>query len=67
MIPGSRRTIENSGGSIGGLGLLTAAKIIAWINIALGVLGLVVFVIAIAVSSSNSSNAVAHFVGALVG
>lgn len=39
LIPGSRRNIAASGGALGGDGLLNAAKWIAWINIALGILG----------------------------
>ena len=68
LIPGSRRTIQASGGAVGGLGLLTAAKIIAWINIGLGVLGLGAFIIAVIASSATStSNAVALLIRPLFG
>ncbi|HEX3539238.1 MAG TPA: hypothetical protein VHT75_02235 [Acidimicrobiales bacterium] len=52
LIPGSRRTITSSGGSITGLGLLTAAKVLSWINIGL-VVGAIIIVIIIAASSSS--------------
>jgi hypothetical protein len=55
LIPSSRRTIMSSGGTIGGLGLLTAAKIIAWINIVLFAFFFVVgFIVAVNSSSSNA-------------
>lgn len=60
MIPGSRRTINSSGGTITGLGFLTAAKIISWSYIGLLVVG--VIVIAIVASSGSSSNSLAHLV-----
>jgi hypothetical protein len=64
MIPGSRRTIAASGGAVSGLGILTAAKVIGWINIGLGLLGLGAFIIAvIASSASSSSNALALLAG----
>jgi hypothetical protein len=57
LIPSSRRNINQSGGAVGGLGILTAAKIIAWINIGLFVLIVGIAVIAgIASSSSGSSS-----------
>jgi hypothetical protein len=59
MIPGARRTIVSSGGAVEGLGILTAAKVIAWINVGLCALGLAFFILAVAVSSSSSNNAVA--------
>lgn len=41
----SRRDINASGGQLGGAGLVTAAKVISWINIALCVLAVVFLVI----------------------
>jgi hypothetical protein len=61
MVPGSRRTIYASGGSVSGLGVLTATKIIAWINIGLGVVVLGgIILIAIVSSASDTSNALAR-------
>jgi len=59
MVPSARRNIESSGGTLEGLGLLTAAKIVSWINIGLWVLliiGWVVAVIIIGTSTSSSNN-----------
>lgn len=67
LIPGSRRTIEVSGGAVTGLGLLKAAKIISWIEIGLCVLGGVLIIIGIASSSSSNSNAMALAFGATLG
>ena len=64
LIPGSRRTIEVSGGTVTGLGLLKAAKIVAWIEIGLCVLVGILVIIGIA-SSSSSSNALAWALGAM--
>jgi hypothetical protein len=58
LIPGSRRTIRASGGAVEGESLLTAAKIIALINLALFglvLVGVIVAIIVAAVSSSASS------------
>ena len=61
LIPGAKRKIDASGGRLTGEGLLTAAKWIAWINIAL--YGAVAVLIAVAVvigaiadTSSTSSD-----------
>ena len=59
MVPSARRNIESSGGTLEGLGLLTAAKIVSWINIGLWVLliiGWVVAVIIIGTSTSSTNN-----------
>jgi ABC-type lipoprotein release transport system permease subunit len=45
-----------------GLGLLTAAKIIAWIHLGLVLAGVAFLVVAVAVSSGSSSNALARIV-----
>jgi preprotein translocase subunit SecG len=50
----AKRTIEASNGWVEGSGMVTAAKIIAWINIILGILGLVFFVIALIVAAANT-------------
>jgi hypothetical protein len=60
MIPSSRRTILASGGTVEGLGLLTAAKIIAWIHLGLVLVGVAFFVVAVAISAGTSSNALAR-------
>jgi hypothetical protein len=60
LIPTSRRKILASGGTVQGLSLLTAAKIIGWINLGLAaaVLALIVaLAIAGVLSSDNSSTA----------
>jgi len=41
LCPSSRRKIQSSGGTVSGEGLLTAARIVAWINIGLTALVLV--------------------------
>ena len=61
MVPGSRRTINASGGTVSGLGLLSATKIIAWINIGLAVLAFgAIILIALVSSSTNTSNTLSH-------
>ncbi len=45
LCPSSRRKIRSSGGTLTGEGLLTAAKIVAWIN--LGLTALVLLIIGI--------------------
>jgi hypothetical protein len=61
MVPGSRRTIYASGGSVSGLGLLSATKIIAWINIGLAVVGIgAIVLIALVSSSTDTTNALSH-------
>jgi len=45
MCPGARRKIEGSGGSLTGEGLVTAAKIISWVNIGLWSAGIALFVV----------------------
>ena len=56
LIPGSRRTIRASGGAVEGESLLTAAKIVALINLALFGLVLVGAAVAIIVAATSSSN-----------
>ncbi len=45
MCPGARRKIEGSGGALTGEGLVTAAKIISWVNLGLWGAGLVLVII----------------------
>ncbi len=46
MLAGSsRRDIDASGGRLGGSGLVTAAKVVSWVNIVLCLLGVVAFVL----------------------
>lgn len=57
MCPGARRKIEGSGGSLTGEGLVTAAKVIAWVNIGLvgaGIALVVLFAIIGAIASRSS-------------
>ena len=60
MIPGAKRKIDQSQGRLTGEGLLTAAKWVAWINIAfyglLAVLFLVLIVIGVLAESSSTSS-----------
>lgn len=45
MCPGARRKIEGSGGALTGEGLVTAAKIISWVNLGLWGAGLLLVVV----------------------
>ena len=45
LCPGARKKIEGSGGALTGEGLVTAAKVIAWVNIGLVGAGIALFVI----------------------
>ena len=53
LAPGATREIEESGGRLTGEGLVTAARITAWINIGLFLLVLVVFVLAVFVFAAT--------------
>jgi hypothetical protein len=66
LVPTSRQKIETSGGMVQGLGLLTAAKIVAWLNLALAaaVLALIV-ALSIASAVRNGSNASALLGGSV--
>jgi ABC-type multidrug transport system permease subunit len=55
LASGARRDIAASGGARQGAGLVTAATVIAWINIGISIAFVVLFIIGIAVSSSGSS------------
>jgi hypothetical protein len=46
LVPRAREEIDLSGGRIGGDGMLTAAKVIAWINIGLCVAGVLLVIAA---------------------
>ena len=52
----SGRDIEASGGRLGGQGLNTAAKVIAWINVALCVVGLLFLVLAFGLLASSGAS-----------
>ncbi len=58
LVPSSQRKIESSRGALTGEGLLTAAKIIAWVNIGLWAVGLLIAVIVgiIAAASDDTDN-----------
>lgn len=61
IAPGARRKIEASGGRLTGLGLITAAKWVAWINIVF-VVGLVLlFILLLAGSSMSDSGSTSDF------
>ncbi len=55
MVPSARRNIEASGGALEGLGLLTAAKIVSWINLGLWFLLICFYVVVFVVIATNSS------------
>ena len=48
------RDIDAAGGRLTGRGLITGARVTAWINIALSVVGLVLLVALVAVASSGA-------------
>ncbi|MBW3648901.1 MAG: hypothetical protein KY440_14235 [Actinobacteria bacterium] len=52
LAPAAKRDIVASGGRLGGEGLVTAAKIIAWINIAMCVLFVLFFVLVLGFMAS---------------
>ncbi|HEX8770119.1 MAG TPA: hypothetical protein VF711_05050, partial [Acidimicrobiales bacterium] len=60
LAPGARRNIAQSGGTLTGENLVRIGVILSWIAIGLVAVGIVVFVIAVAAStSSDSSDALA--------
>lgn len=61
MIPGAKRKIEGSQGRLTGEGLLTAAKWISWINLALWGLMIVGFGILIAIGAATSTDTSSDF------
>lgn len=68
MCPGARRKIEGSGGALTGEGLVTAARIISWVNIGLWGAGIALFVVlgiigAIASRSSDEFSLVLGLLG----
>jgi hypothetical protein len=56
LIPGSRRNIAASRGALDGTTLLSVAKWIAWINIGLGLVGVVAVIILAGISANSSNN-----------
>jgi hypothetical protein len=63
LIPGSRRTIKASGGTLSGDSILTAAKWIAWINVVLaGLFVILIFIGVIADLTSPSTNSLGRLV-----
>jgi hypothetical protein len=67
MCPGARRKIEGSGGALTGEGLVTAAKIISWVNIGLWGAGIALFVVLgiISAIASDSSDEFSLVLGLL--
>ncbi|MGI8794210.1 MAG: hypothetical protein ACR2H3_13725 [Acidimicrobiales bacterium] len=55
LVPSSRSKMEASGGRLTGEGLLTASKIIAWLNIALWGLLIVFFILFVMVGTVSST------------
>ena len=54
LAPQATREIETSGGRIGGAGLVTGAKVVAWTNVVLSVLFLLALVALVAGSTTSS-------------
>jgi hypothetical protein len=52
----AKAKIRASGGMVGGLGVVTAAKVVAWINIGLAVAFIALIILIAAVGHSASSN-----------
>ncbi len=50
----AKKVVEASNGWVEGSGMITAAKIIAWLNIIGGVLGLVFFIIVMVVAAAST-------------
>ena len=68
LCPSARRKIESSGGALTGEGLVTAAKIVAWINIGLyAVITLAFIVIAIVAAAVDQTDELSMAVLALGG
>ena len=68
MCPGVRRKIQSSGGALTGEGLVTAAKIISWVNLGLWGAGIVLFAIlaivgAVATDSNDEFSLVLSLLG----
>ena len=64
LAAGAKRNIELSGGAKEGLGMVTAARVIAWINVGLAVVAIAVIVI-VAIANSGSSSTTSAVLGAL--
>ena len=68
LCPSARRKIESSGGALTGEGLVTAAKIVAWINIGLyAVITLAFIVIGIVAAAVDQTDELSMAVLALGG
>jgi hypothetical protein len=59
----ARKKITQSGGQLGGLGLVTAATIVAWINIGLAVLTIVAIILIAVFSDPNTSSTTVDSIG----
>jgi hypothetical protein len=55
LIPGARQNIRSSGGAVQGEGLLTAAKVIALINIGLSAIIAILVVLGLVASSHSGT------------
>lgn len=51
LVPGARRKIESSGGRLTGLGLLTATKWVAWLNIGFAVGVTILFIVLVIIGA----------------
>jgi hypothetical protein len=61
LIPGARRKIDQSNGRLTGEGLLTAAKWIAWINVALWAVLIVGFIVLVIIGAATSTSTSTDF------
>ncbi len=55
MSSGAKRDIEGSGGRLGGLGMVTAGRVMSWITIAITVLFVIGFIILVVVAPGDNS------------
>lgn len=65
IAPGARRKIDASNGRLTGLGLLTAAKWVSWINIVLWIGFTLLFVVLIIVGAMSDTSGSSDFSGGL--
>jgi hypothetical protein len=59
----ARKKIVQSGGRLGGLGLVTAATIVSWVNIGLCALGIVAIILIAVFADPNTSSTTVDSIG----
>lgn len=62
----AKKEIANSGGTVGGEGLVSAARVIAWINIGISVALIVLFVVIAIIAAVTSNDSTSVMGGAVV-